>query len=230
MGKKKQYLTKIGGIFLLSLSFIALTACNNSSNDDQQSSATSESQEVISNKHNTQGLLSALESNDSTRFKMVQGKGGETRIVSDFIIMDETYGYDQETVGISTIAFCSKNKLNNSQANALYDLLSNSVDDSGASIYDIWDYYPEFTSNGFPNQTSSVDYATISDLSTTEENNLLKIKGVITVNLHLSDGTTHQHVYSGEVIPDASEEPIPQKKVDSALNAEVMNEEVPYIN
>lgn len=218
---------------------LGISACGKEPENTRGTASKPEKKEVedvaVTNKDNVKSVVDAV-SDPEVRYKVAIDDEMHIFAISDnFRIFsgndeDNSYGFsDPYNIGTSVYAYASEKGLNEEQTATIIKLLSDSaVDEQGKKIKDIAEYYPEdFTENKYPYQGTDIDYMTLSNIETEPSEKGEKITADVTVHLHLVDGTEESKTFKSSAEPEIGDTPLDEERVNKALSADVMNEEIP---
>lgn len=212
------------------------SACGSKSNGNKEDPAAAEKQnKEARNEANVKAVVKAI-GNSDVRFPIFIDDEGNIGAIDTVVSVNDngsmmvsesgdiTHGFDNPETGISVYAFAGQNKLNEEQIRAIGDLIS------PMELFDIPEYYPDDFSGSFPYKGADIDYLTLSNVQTEpsdEDDNNLQITADLTVHLHLVDGTKETKVIEVATVPEIGNTPLNEEKVESALSADKMNEDLP---
>lgn len=215
---------KVKKLFFTVIAAVALSACGQSE-DAKEPEANPQEKEDVGNKENVKAVVEAVNSPD-TRYKLSINDEADIFVISDVFIIDGTsYGYDDpDNIGTSVYAYADKKELNQEQADAL-EVLASPLDDDLKEITE--NYSDDFKDGEFPYQGVDLDYVTLSNVETKESMAGEEITADITVHWHSVDGEEKTETFETSAEPEMGDTELDEEKVEEALSADVMNEEIP---
>lgn len=219
-------------VFLIMVAVFALGACSQGSENTDNSSNNEQNEpeaEQPGNKENVEAVAKAL-SNENVRYKLwIDDETNISIVYSDIGHFDgneddKTYGFDDPKTGTSVYAYAYKKGLNEEQREALLSLVEPSDDD----FNEIMEDYPDgFRDGRMPYKEADFDYVTVSNVEAEDAEEGIEMTAEVDVHFHLKDGTEEVETVETSTVPDIGDTELDEDDVEDALNADVMNEEIP---
>lgn len=214
-------------VFLIMVAVFALGACSQGSENTDNSSNNEQNEpeaEQPGNKENVEAVAKSL-SNENTRYKLIIDDEADIFVIlEDYNVDGDTYGFDDPKTGVSIYAHASEKGLNHEQAWGVSGLVNPSDED----LKEIMEKYPDdFRDGKYPYKGADFDYTTVSNVEAEDAEEGIEMTAEVDVHFHLKDGTEEVETVETSNVPDNGDTELDEGDVEDALNADIMNEDIP---